>query len=139
MIGIKELLDRPVSELESGGPALTVRPQTPLSEVLPLLRESPVGAVVITEQEKVAGIVTERDFIAKVVGTGLNFDSEPIVNHMTHSPYSVTPQDPIRSVLLRMHMGGFRHMLVVEHEGQLVDIVTIKEIASYLLGAYQQA
>ena len=137
MTEIRELLDRPVSDLETTEQVPTAAPSTTLAQVLELLQKSDLGAVIILEAGKVQGIFTERDFIRKVCGANLDLAKERIANHMTASPYSVNPSDPIASVLLRMHMGGFRHMLIVDDEDRLLNVISTKEIMSFLLSAYR--
>lgn len=138
MADIHELLDCPVSNLENTAQVPTVTPSATLAEVLKVLQQSDVGAVIVLDSGKVQGIFTERDFLRKICGKNLDLGHERIANHMTSSPYSVNPNDPIASVLLRMHMGGFRHMLIVDEEDRLLSVVSPREIVSFLLGAYRE-
>ncbi len=137
MTEIRHLLDRPISDLIGDEAAPSVTPSATLTEVLQLLQQSEHGAVVVLESGKVQGIFTERDFLRKACDTKLDLTKEQIKNHMTASPYSVNPSDPIASAFLRMHMGGFRHMLVVDEEDHLVNVIAPREIISFLLGAYR--
>ncbi len=138
MAEIHELLDCPVSSLESAAQIQAVSPSTTLAETLKLLQQSDLGAVIVLDAGKVRGIFTERDFLRRVCGKSLDLTQERVENQMTPSPYSVNPGDPIASVLLRMHMGGFRHMLVVDEEDRLLNVVSPREIVSFLLGAYRE-
>lgn len=137
MTEIRHLLDSPVSDLENNESVPTVAPNATLAEVLRLLQQSERGAVVVLDSNKVQGIFTERDFLRKICGANLDLARERIANHMTASPYSVNPSDPIASAFLRMHMGGFRHMPVVDEEDRLVNVISPREIIAFLLGAYR--
>ena len=73
---------------------ITVRPNTPVTEVLNLLKEYNLGAVVVsTDGREVAGILTERDIVRRLV-EGPDFLDSPVSSLMTGEVLPVTPTIP---------------------------------------------
>ncbi len=82
-----------------------------------------VGAVLIVENDVIAGIFTERDIAFRVVARGLDPETTKISAVMTPAPHTIESDEPFGAALIVMHDNGFRHLPVVE-SGKLVGIVS---------------
>jgi len=97
------------------------------------LSESRLGvAVVCAEDSQVLGVLSERDIIRIVADNPKNFSALVVGRISTDHPVTCSPHDDIRSVIRRMHKGGFRHMPMVEN-GKLIGIASLASLLSYLL------
>src|SRR5262245_62052419 len=96
-------------------PALCVPPDEHLQDVVVLMREKGVGAVLITEKPSgiLLGIFTERDLLLRVAGRGWDFHKHKIGEVMTRDPECLTPRDKIGFALNKMVTKGFRHIPIV--------------------------
>ena len=102
-----------------------------LREVIQRLREANAGCALITRDDRLAGIFTERDLVVRVLGAAQSVD-QTVADCMTSNPESVSPTDPIRKAVRLMQRGGFRSVPVVDKENRVVGCVRHKDILKYL-------
>lgn len=112
-----------ISEVMEHKRLLTAPPDTTVSRAAQLMAERNVGAIVVIEEGRLAGIFTERDVVFRVVARGKDPQATRLAEAMTASPLTIGPEKTYGHALLMMHEGGFRHVPVVE-KGKLVGIVS---------------
>lgn len=112
---------------------LAVEPTRPVGEVLQLLVNNTVGCVVVAERDKVVGIFTERDAILKLGSDAQVMAGRPIADFMTANPQVLTANDKIVYALQRMDLGGYRHVPLVDDNGALVGIISVRDILQYFM------
>lgn len=78
-----------------------------------LMTERGVSSLLITEQQKLAGIITDRDIRKRCVAPGLPFDT-PVSEIMTRAPYTIPSDTPISEALLHMTRLGVHHLPVMD-------------------------
>ena len=110
---------------------LTVAADATLGEAAAAMATRGVGAVVVLEGERVAAILTERD-VMKAVAAG-NDGSAPVKEWMTPHPDTIEPTDTTDHAASLMIHGGFRHLPVVEANGKVVGIVSIRDLVRVAL------
>ena len=104
---------------------ITVRPSATVLEVVGLLKEYNLGAVVVSpDGREVVGIVTERDIVRRLV-KGTDFLDGPVSAIMTGDVRTCTAQDSVRSLMTTMTEQRIRHLPVVDDNGRLTGIVSI--------------
>jgi CBS domain-containing protein len=104
---------------------LTIEPDARLGEAAKRMVERGVGAVLVLDGERLAGILTERD-VLKAVAAGLD-ERAGVSEWMTRQPETIEPSDSTDHAAALMIHGGFRHLPVVE-EGRVVGIVSIRDL-----------
>ncbi len=120
----------PVSEHMTAS-LLTVSPKATLGEAAAAMAARGVGAVVVLDGDRVAAILTERD-VMKAVAAGKD-GSAPIDAWMTPHPDTIEPSDTTDHAASLMIHGGFRHLPVVEADGRVVGIVSIRDLMKVAL------
>lgn len=125
----------PIHTLELGE-MVTVDEKTDLSTVIDTFRSKGVACVLVTSNDKLTGIFTERDMTFKLVGRGLNLAKEKVLDYMTPSPESLKMDDPIAFALNRMTDGGFRHVPIIDDRNRPVAVVAILDIIRHLASYY---
>jgi len=109
-------------------PAVTVPTNASVKEALQVMTKAGVGAVVVIENEKAAGIFTRRDAIERVVLKNLPVESTPVSSVMT-SPVEVLSKDTELSEALKlMASRPFNHLPIVDSESRVVGLATTKPI-----------
>jgi signal-transduction protein with cAMP-binding, CBS, and nucleotidyltransferase domain len=93
--------------------------------------ERGTGCILVVEEKKLVGIVTERDLMQKVIGRDLNSDQVIVDEIMTESPDSLMIDDPIAFALNIMHFDKCRHVPLVDENQVPVGIVSSKDIVAY--------
>jgi CBS domain-containing protein len=109
---------------------LTVEPDAGLAEAARRMVERGVGAALVLEDGRLAGILTERD-ILKAVGRGLGTAGR-VADFMTRHPETIEPSDSTDHAAVLMLHGGFRHLPVVD-AGEVVGILSIRDLMRVVL------
>ena len=86
----------------------------------------------IEKNNQIIGVMTERDFLLRVTGKGLNLEVELIDNYMTENPETLNPEDPISYALNKMHIYGIRHIPIISKKGKICGMISVKDIISHL-------
>ena len=119
----------PISIMHLAKP-LIVDLGTSLRHVLDTMQNNKRNCVVTLKDDKLGGILTERDILLKVTGKGYDLDLTVIDEFITISPDYVTPEDPLAYALNKMHIGGYRNVPVVNDELYPIGIISITDIIS---------
>lgn len=118
-----------VSQLMSGGVALAT-PDTIIREVVRLMSERKVGSIVLVKDEKVAGIVTDRDVINALANdVGMDLNKDPISKIMTRDVHFIGADAEVEKAVDVMVQYGIKKLPVIR-EDKIVGIITSTDIAS---------
>ena len=109
---------------------LTVGAELPLAEVAERMVERSVGAVLVLDGDRLAGILTERD-VLRAVARGIR-DDAVVRDWMTTDPDTIEPDETIQHAATLMMHGGFRHLPVTEG-GAVVGILSIRDLVRIAL------
>lgn len=113
---------------EKGRDVFTTQPHRTLKEVIELLAERGVGAVVVSDASlSVLGILSERDVVRVLAKHGAAALDEPVSRYMTPKVITATCDDTIDQVMETMTTGRFRHVPIVD-SGRLIGIVSIGDV-----------
>ncbi len=118
--------------------AAEIGPAGVVADAVALMQARGVGCVIVTEQGKPVGIVTERDVLTKVLAHGLS-PKTPIADVMTSPPEVIEEGCSVATVIRRMHQGGFRHMPVIDDARKLRGVVSVKGVVEYLVEHFPSA
>ena len=103
---------------------LGLGPGTSLLDAAKRMHERRVGAVVVTEGDRLVGIVTERDILRAVATEAIDGS---VGDAMTHGPDTIGPDESVGHAAALMIHGGFRHLPVVEG-GDVVGMLSIRDL-----------
>ncbi|MFI2351578.1 CBS domain-containing protein [Streptomyces sp. NPDC019443] len=116
-----------VREIMTGTPA-SVGPQTSVTEVARRMRDEDIGAVLVVEDEKLRGLVTDRDLVVRVLAEGRNVDEATVSQACSADLVAVSPDDDIDRAVQLMREQAVRRLPVVENE-RPVGIVSLGDLA----------
>ncbi len=106
---------------------ISVRPDDQVVIALQRMRDNRVRAVLVMDDDKLVGILTQGDCAIKVLLPGLNAKQVLVKDVMTADPLSVRLQDPIEACTGLMATRNFRHLPVVE-AGRVVGVISIGDV-----------
>jgi CBS domain-containing protein len=109
---------------------LSVEPAAPITQVAQRMVERNLGAVLVLDGGRLAGIMTERD-IMRAVARGLHGDAV-VADYMSKDPETIEPGDTTAHAAVLMIHGGFRHLPVVERD-DVVGILSIRDLVRVAL------
>jgi len=116
-----------------GTEVLTIEPTTNLAAAAKLLAERKIGALVVTgPDQRVVGIVSERDIVQELAAHGPAALNLALTEVMTRKVTTCSASDTISSVMERMTAGKFRHLPVLD-QGRLAGIVSIGDVVKHRL------
>ncbi|MDA8226637.1 MAG: CBS domain-containing protein [Desulfitobacterium hafniense] len=105
-----------------------VAPDTSLVEVSKILAASDIGSVPVCQQDKVIGIITDRDIIVRCVAQGKNPQNTMVQEVMTKDVIIVSPEEDIHKAADLMAKKQIRRLPVVS-SGRLVGFLAIGDMA----------
>jgi CBS domain-containing protein len=115
-----------------GNEVYTVEPETPLINVLELMTEKRVGAVIVLEGQTIVGVFSERDFVRKVAqNKHLSLDV-PVRELMTEGVFIVSPEMTIDECMVLMTNQRIRHLPVLKN-GQMIGLISIGDVVNLLI------
>src|SRR5574337_375799 len=127
------ILTEPIRGLELGEP-IYVHPESAVRDATTAMNDARVGCVLVTEDNRLVGILTERDILKKVVGQ-LDLNC-PVGRIMTPNPETVGMDDGIAYALNKMHTGGYRHIPVLDRHGRPVGVVSMRDVVKYIVSLF---
>ena len=114
-------------EIMTGNVRTATREMT-LREIAGLMRDGDMGAVPIVENEKLVGIVTDRDIVVRAIAEGRD-STAPIGDVMTTEIFSVKPDDYVFEAIRLMGDRQIRRIPVITETGGLAGIIAMADIA----------
>jgi CBS domain-containing protein len=91
-----------------------------------LMKQHGIGALLIIQEGRLAGIFTERDALFRVIAEGRSPAKTRVADVMTANPRTIAPDRPFGHALHLMYEGGFRHVPVVEN-GRPIGVVSSRD------------
>ncbi len=126
------MMSAPISDLVTGDDLLVTATTDSLDKVVKIFQEQKKNCVLVYKNQKMVGILSNRDILWKVVGKQKDLSKVKVGDVMTPNPEYVMPDDPIAFAVNKMAMGGFRHIPVIQEDGKPVSIILIKDVLDFL-------
>jgi len=120
------MTQRTVRDIIEGQELVTAPATVSIGDAARLMRQHRVGAVMVVENDKLAGVFTERDALFRVIAEGRDGQTTRLAEVMTRDPQTIDPDKPFLYALEMMYRGSFRHVPVVEN-GRPVGIVSARD------------
>ena len=126
------MIRQPLSSILEGksGDVLEIDGDATVFEAITKMVEANVGSLLVTDDDEIVGIMTERDYLRRVTLEGRT-DKETAVRDIMSSPvYVATPDTQIDECMALMTDRRIRHVPVVD-EGNVVGVVSIGDLVKY--------
>lgn len=105
----------------------TIAPNASVRSAIKLMAEKNIGALIVTDQQRLVGIISERDYTHKVVLNNRSSLTTNVSEIMTSNVITVTRSMKVDECLKMMTDGHLRHLPVVEND-QLLGMVAIGDL-----------
>ncbi len=132
MITVNDLLKR-----RGTSSAVSVLPTDTVYRALQLMAENNVGAVVICDNNRIAGIFTERDYCRKIILMGRSSVNTPIKEIMTRKMITIKPTQSLEECMELMTKYHIRH-LPVKEDDTLVGVVSMRDVMESIISFKQE-
>ncbi len=105
-------------------------------DAIKLMAEKEIGALIVMDGERVAGILSERDYTRKVILKGRTSQQTLTEEIMTREVISVGPGETVKECMTLMTEGRIRHLPVM-NEGQLLGMLSIGDLVKAIIADQQ--
>ena len=119
-------MERPVRSIIEDQKPVTASADMTVAAAARLMKEQRIGALLVLQEGRLAGIVTERDALFRVIAEGRDPKKTRIAEVMTANPRTIAPDRPFGHALHLMYEGGFRHVPVVDN-GRPLGVVSARD------------
>ena len=124
--------------ITKGGTVYATTPDTTVLEAVSKMNQYKLGALVVNDGNRVAGIFTERDVLRRVVGEGRNPENTTVGSVMTRDVICVPPETDIEEVSAIMQQRRVRHIPVCGEDGDLHGMISIGDVNAFY-ASHQEA
>jgi len=120
--------DHTIKDVMTPNPA-TVEPSTPVVEAAKIMKQQDVGPVPVCENDRLVGVLTDRDIVLRVVAEGKDPQSTTVGDIASTNLVTVDPQQSLDEALRLMAKHQVRRLPVVEEDGKLAGILAQADVA----------
>jgi CBS domain-containing protein len=131
MVRVKQLLAR------KGKDVWSVDAEEPVLEAIQVMADRHVGALPVTRNGDLVGIISERDYARKVILLGRSSAETPVWQIMSSPVVTVSPNEDVRQCMQMMTERRIRHLPVVEG-GRMVGVISIGDLVSAVIEEQDQ-
>jgi CBS domain-containing protein len=110
----------------------TITPEASVFDALKLMADKDIGALLVMEDEQVAGIITERDYARKVALMSRSSKQTPVREIMTSAVMYVRPDQTSEECMVLMTENRLRHLPVIDG-GRLLWIISIGDLVKDII------
>ncbi|MCX7825436.1 MAG: CBS domain-containing protein [Verrucomicrobiae bacterium] len=115
-----------------GSQVWTTTPDATVFDAIKLMAEKNVGALLVVEGVRLAGVISERDYTRKIVLQGKGSKTTPVRDILTTPVISVTPAHTVEDCMQLMTQHRVRHLPVLEGD-KVVGIVSIGDLVNWII------
>ncbi len=127
-----ELFQRPINVLSMPG-IIKLDQNSSIEKAIKQMSEKEITSIIVTENNKLIGIVTEKDFFKKVLGQNLDIKKNTLQKIMTKDPVTLHANDSIAYILTNMKLGGYQHIPILDSDDAPISVITIREVIDYVV------
>lgn len=121
------------SVLQSKGQDIySIAPTAMVIDALKLMAEKNIGALLVTHDDRLVGIFSERDYARKVILNGESSQTTAVKDVMTSTVVSVRPDESIDECMVLMTSQHVRHLPVIDREN-LVGMISIGDVVKAII------
>lgn len=117
---------------DKGGEVYAIGPDATVFEALEKMATHDIGALIVTEGDRVVGIFSERDYARKVILRGKASRDTPVREIMTSHVIDVAPEQRMEDCMRLMTEHRIRHLPVMD-DGRLVGVVSIGDVVKAVM------
>ena len=121
---------------EKGHELLSISPDATVFEALQRMADANVGALVVLDGEKLAGIFSERDYARKVILVGKSSKETVVREIMTDKVLCVSLERTVEQCMALMTAKRIRHLQVLDHK-KVVGVISIGDVVKEMISEQQ--
>lgn len=120
-----------------GNAVFSIAPDRTVAEACAELESRRVGALVVCDGDRVAGVFSERDVVRALAGDGAGALDRPVSDYMTAKVIFAEPREQIGVLMTRMTDRRIRHLPVMSDQ-RLVGVISIGDVVKQQIAEHAQ-
>ena len=120
-----------------GNNVLNIAPEISVHDALLIMSEKNIGSLVVSDNGKYLGIVTERDYARKIVLKGKSSSETPVAEIMTTDFPKLTEEDTVEKCMQLMTENNLRYLPVMK-EDKIVGLISIMDVVQETIISQQE-
>lgn len=129
---VKHLLAR------KGNDVWSVDVEEPVLEVIQIMADRQIGALPVTRNGELVGMISERDYARKVILLGRSSAETPVWQIMSSPVITVSPNEDVRHCMQLMTEKRIRHLPVVDDDGHMIGVISIGDLVRAVIEEQDQ-
>ena len=117
---------------DKGSDIWTISPDDVVIDALTMMAEKGIGALLVMSDDKLVGILSERDYARKVALEGLSSRKSKVSDIMSHKVLCVKPEQTVQECMALMSDKRARHLPVVDHK-KVIGLVSIGDLVKNVI------
>ncbi|MEP7360668.1 MAG: CBS domain-containing protein [Chloroflexota bacterium] len=116
---------------------VSVTSNATLDQALTAMRSGGGDALLVLDNGRLAGILTERDVLTRILGQNID-GSRAVSEFMTRDPQTLDPDARLLDAMIAMEGGHYRNLPLVDGSGKVVGMLRQQDLLAYVAEAFPQ-
>jgi len=117
----------------------SLAPDASVYAAIALMAEKGVGALLVMEDGRLAGVISERDYARKIILQGRSSKETRVREIMTPSPITITEQTTVEDAMRLMTDNRIRHLPVLDADGKVEGVLSIGDVVNWIVTSQSEA
>ncbi|MGE5303937.1 MAG: CBS domain-containing protein [Alphaproteobacteria bacterium] len=113
-------------------PVVKISPERNVAEACRVMEENNIGCLIVEDNQKLCGIITDRDIALKVAGALRDPQKTSVKEIMTADPIRISVEKDLRHLTSLMHAFHVRRVPIVNGHDTIVGIITLDDIIALI-------
>ena len=120
-----------------GNAVFSIAPERTVADACAALEERGVGALVVCDGDRVAGVFSDRDVVRALAADGAAALNRPVADYMTAKVIFAEPKEEMSALMSRMTDRRIRHLPVLEAD-RLIGVISIGDVVKCQIAEHAQ-
>jgi CBS domain-containing protein len=131
----------PVSRLlgQKGNQVFSIPSDASVYSAIELMADKNVGGLLVIDNNRLVGIISERDYTRKVILMGKSSKSTFVREIMTPSPITIVPETTVDVAMRIMSDHHIRHVPVVDSQGHVIGVLSMRDLLNSIVASQSKA
>ena len=134
-----QVLDHISNILKQKGEQIwSIAPNATVYDALAIMADKEIGSLLVTEGDKLVGLLSERDYARKIILRGRSSKETRVDEIMISTPITIVPDCSVDEAMRIMTENRVRHLPVIGNNESVLGIVSIGDLVKWIISSHQE-